>query len=194
MSEIIADLPGWPQLCASLFKRAVWLMRPRIEFGAPQQPLHARYDPQVTWWHVPVLVKPAPLTRTRVIEQATVRIVDDKKPDREGISLRWCSRDETDHGVGEQTLVAGRIYLVPVVMRTEGEGDGSAFITNENWMLDKEDKEQWPVPPNSRNDYYLEVWSGDRKWRSKYRYRVSVPQKDTSNGHFTLELFYGGLY
>jgi hypothetical protein len=82
--------------------------------------------------------------------------------------------------------------LVPVVIRDEA-GDGRAFITNENWMLGKPDKHKWPLA-YGRHDFWLQVWSGERRWLSDYPYRITVPRADIGNGQFTMEVHYGNIY
>lgn len=168
------------------------LMRPRVEFGAPQQRLNTPENSAASWWHVPVLVKPAWLTRSKRIERATVRLlrVEGGAGGREGIAMRWYSRDRDD-GISEQTIEPGRVYLVPVVWRDESD-DRRAFITNENWMLDKPNKRKWPLE-EGRHNYWIEIWSGAQKWRGTKYYRISVPNV-SSNGRFTMHVHYGEIY
>jgi hypothetical protein len=124
-----------------------------------------------------------------VIPFATVRLMPLNTP--RNISLRWYSRDN-DSGISEQNLTVGRNYLVPVVVRDE-RGDGRAFITNENWMLRQPDMQKWPLGPGT-HDFRLQIHSGSMYWRSDYDYRIVVPQQGESNGPFTLELYYGGIF
>lgn len=161
----------------------------KIEFGPPQQPLHARSDPHVSWWHIPVSLRSGKGAAS--IERATVRLVSVTRGGS-GISLRWHSRDH-DRGVSMQTLDLGRFYLVPVAFRRESDEDERAFITNEDWMLDKPTKRKWPLS-EGRHDFWLEIHSGGGKWRSEHMYRITVPPSGSSNGQFTMEVFTGAYY
>jgi hypothetical protein len=186
----ISDLPGWRDIAKPAWRWTLRAMRPQVIFGCPQQPLDARSNSRISWWHVPVMLKKAQLIRTNVVRRASVRLVS---PDGgSGISLRWYSRDHRPHGVSVLDLDTGRIYLVPVVIRDE-DGDGRAFITNEDWMLEKSDKHKWPLT-YGRHDFWLQVWSGEHHWRSDYLYRITVPRSDISNGPFTMEVHYGNIY
>jgi hypothetical protein len=124
-----------------------------------------------------------------VIERATVRLV--AITGGEGRSLRWFSRDDKQ-GVSMQDLDVGRIYLVPVVRRDETD-NRPAFITNENWMLEKVDKEKWPLH-EGRHNFWLQVHAGQYQWRGEYMYRITVPPPGSSNGPFTMEIHYGNIY
>ena len=79
------------------------------------------------------------------------------------------TRDRRPKGISELNLDTGRIYLVPVVIRDE-TGDGRAFITNEDWMLEKPSKHKWPLI-DGRHDFWFQVWSGEHRWRSEYPYK-----------------------
>lgn len=138
------------------------------------------------------MINPALVTRRKIIERVTVRMVGADKPANpyRGISLRWHSRDNP-HGISIQDIGVGHIYLIPTVIRDEG-GDGRAFITNEDWMLGS-NKAKWPLN-EGRHDFWIDLWSGKSGWRSDYLYRIIVPPPGIGNGPFTMGVFYGGVY
>jgi hypothetical protein len=193
MDEAVDSLVGVPATLALGPKMWSWgkgKMNPRIIFGAPQHPLDVRYDESASWWFASVLVRPASWWPWRnAIERATVRLIPETGGS--GISLRWWSRD-SKIGTSERTIEAGRVYLIPVVRRDERNGN-YAVITNENWMLDKIDREKHKLEPGDHK-YWLETWSGDRHWKSQYKYRIHVPPSNSGNGQFTMSVFYGAVY
>ena len=196
MFNSVPDFPGWIRVIQSAWRwGTLKTMRPQIIFGCPNQPVYTRsrpHEPQECWWHVPIMVKTAMISRKRIVERVTIRLVGFDKPPSpsRGISLRWYSRDHQS-GTSAQDLEVGRIYMIPVVIRNE-DGDGRAFITNEDWMLGSS-KSKWPLS-EGRHDIWIDLWSGNHGWRSEYPYRIIVPSPDIGNGPFTMEVFYGNIY
>jgi len=175
-----------------LLKPLKWLwglfMTPAVLFGSPNMYLCSREPKDVSWWYVPVYLKPSWFAKT--IPNATVRLVWLSGNSETAISLRWYSRD-SDIGVSELTLTKKRQYLIPVVYRKEGEE--FAYITNENWLLKKHPEKKWPLSAGVY-DFWIEVHSRGSKWRSKHTFRVCVPGSGDSNGRFILNVHYENIY
>ncbi len=164
--------------------RRIWRrMRPNPEFLCPYQNAGIQ-DPNLAWWHVPVTIRNWGKIKDSTI--CLIRLPGEDSPG-DGIALRWQSRDHAN-GVSRATLRKGERLAVPIVFRLEG-GDGSAIITNENWLMHRETK--WKLEPRGMPyEFWLEVRRGNSRWRSPYRYAIGVPPPEVSNGHFTLSINY----
>lgn len=161
---------------------------PTVEFGCPRQ--ESGWGPSeprnIAWWHIPISIRfkfwwqKAPIERCRVFLHPNNRGA--------GIYLRWQSRDSQE-GVSEINLDEGRTYLVPVAFRDE-TGDGSAAITNDNFLLSRTAK--WRVPAGSTLRLRIEIQSGARTQRCRHDYFLKVPPAGVSNGQFSLEMRHPG--
>jgi hypothetical protein len=159
-----------------------------LQFGQPVQSAAEHY---LSWWHVPVTMTGG--TTGERIEQCSARLITSFTLLSTGppsASLRWQTPDHED-GLSETTMIRGKTYLIPVVIRCERNqgvaanlGDGIARLTDLKFLRDKD----YVNTQLKRGSYSfkLQVVSGERRWESP-EYSIKLPDFDESNGHFVLE-------
>lgn len=198
MGDLLEQIP---------FLRAAWRclkwvwqkMMPAPVFLCVTQGTDFRTHPHTSWLHLMVRVRPGLFWWKGEIPNCEPRIFRQwGNSTGEGITMRWHSSSE-DNGVPAQTLVVDRTYAIPVAWRDEN-GDGTAFITNQNWLTSGGNDRKWPLVPRSepsinrpggQYEFELEIRGVRQIWRSKrQRYVLRVPPEGTSNAFFTLEAIY----
>jgi hypothetical protein len=157
------------------------LLLPPVLFGAP---LQLATDAQMSWWHVPVFIRPLAIHR-KALEGCRVKLI---ACDSGGsaLDMRW----HVQKGmlpVSLSNLVEGRLYLVPVAARKESARKRVAVITNESFFAQKKARVQVPT---GRSRWLLRVANAERSWDSEETYALNVPPPDRGNGHFTFEVCY----
>ena len=174
------------------FGLVAWLwarvMKPRVEFGSPvQRGKHA--DLGKSWWHIPVNVSQR-LFGAGKLEDCVV-FLQDSPGQTPGVrlDLRWGDMSVAGEPSERQTLHAGQVYLVPIIMRDEIGEDYNAYITESFFFAGSK---VWPIPGDSKKRRLkIGISTGRFTATSKHFYLVRVPAVE-SNGQFTLEMQFGG--
>ena len=171
------------------FEAAALTLRLRRAMSAKPEfrcSIQAASEPNLSWWHISVSIKRPGFFRKDKIERCSVSVeIQGTKTDTHDIrDLRWRSRDQ-DKGLSETTLEIGQPKFIPIAIRDERES--IAVLTDEQYLL----KDIQNVLQLPHDDYGMTISlkSGKLRWDSP-SYILRVPDKSTSNGHFTLDLHY----
>jgi hypothetical protein len=94
------------------------------------------------------------------------------------------------------TLMTGGTYEAIAVVRNEHEADGTAFVANERFIETHGAQRKWRLPPGrhdpfiddpvGRYEFWLEIRSKKKRWRSEHYYVVRVHPPGQNNDSFRL--------
>ena len=161
---------------------------PRLfSIGYPRQ---LASEPSVSWWGIPISLNRLEGSPIRNLDHCLVYL------ELEGFretQLRWQS--ENREGSDEASLRIGEEpRITPVIGRAEQDAvwqgitlfpRGIARITDRNFLLHHRNFTDIQFHPEIRN-HRLGVEVRFQDWRWRRRYYVSVPEINSSNGHFTM--------
>lgn len=159
------------------------LKLPPVIFGSPRQ---MGTDASLSWWHVPIFIQPSGLQQ-RALENCVAFLASN---DGTGspLRMRWRTKDSRN-AVTVATLEEGRLFFVPIAARKD-HGNRAAIITNESFFAEK--KAKWIMRPG-KSKWTLRVQCEAGKWESPHSYELIVPNPETGNGQFVLEVRYDGM-
>lgn len=156
-------------------------------------------DPECVEWAASFGFKKGWLCWKRQIENCRLFLIRkdfgplDSPP--EGIWLKWI-----EDGVSLDdlaiTMVVGKTYEAILVVRDSRED--AAYITNEGFITTGGNNKKWklpsgrtfPIDPNGRFTFWLEIRIGKKAYRSEHYYVLCVPPAGVSNDEFKLETLY----
>jgi hypothetical protein len=175
----------------------LWFAKPTIVFGHPENIADQKF---LTWWHLPIQIRPLFLQRKLLKDCAVSAYVHGGGIGTivSQVNLCWGTGDGPQRTV---TIEANRIYFVPVSLR-------STHWTNHPVEVNRKTGLSVAVPPRmaffcdqqmmlaaripkSRlsNEYYLSfrIHRSGRTLRRSGLYKLVVPFQEAENSEFTFE-------
>lgn len=159
------------------------LKLPPVIFGSPRQ---MSADPSLSWWHVPIFIQPTGLQQKRL--ENCVAFMAPYDGTGSPLRMRWRTNDSSN-AVTVATIEEGRLFFLPVAARKD-HGNRAAIISNESFFAEK--KAKWIMRPG-QSKWTFRVQCEDGKWESPHSYLLIVPNPETGNSQFLLEVRYDGM-